>query len=325
MTLRFTNNASAEIAASIDDVDTTITLNTGQGSFFPSLTSGQAFYATLFDSSNNIEIVRVTGRTGDALTVVRGQDGTVARGYVAGSKLELRVVAAVLDEFMQKNANQNITGDNTFSGKNQFTGITTFTQTIEGSIDGNAATVTNGVYTTGDQTIGGNKTFSGYLTVSGLRLYQDAASIGFELGPGVGTGNTNAQGFYVGSGKTLWFGANAGGGRMTLDGSGNFAASGNVTAYSDERLKKDWKLICAREFVQAVSHVKAGTYTRTDTGERQVGVSAQSLRVVLPEAVIEDDEGTLSVAYGNAALAVCIALAREVESLRARVEELEAR
>ena len=40
-------------------------------------------------------------------------------------------------------------------------GTKTFSSTIAGSINGNAATVTNGVYTTGDQTIAGNKTFSG--------------------------------------------------------------------------------------------------------------------------------------------------------------------
>lgn len=43
---------------------------------------------------------------------------------------------------------------------NTFTNTNTFTQTIQGSISGNAATVTNGVYTTGNQTIGGTKTFS---------------------------------------------------------------------------------------------------------------------------------------------------------------------
>lgn len=39
-------------------------------------------------------------------------------------------------------------------------GTKTFTSTIVGSVSGNAGTVTNGVYTTGDQTIGGIKTFS---------------------------------------------------------------------------------------------------------------------------------------------------------------------
>ena len=32
---------------------------------------------------------------------------------------------------------------------------------VDGDISGNAGTVTNGVYTTGAQTIGGNKTFTG--------------------------------------------------------------------------------------------------------------------------------------------------------------------
>ena len=42
----------------------------------------------------------------------------------------------------------------------------TVTNTISGSINGNAATVTNGVYTTGDQTIAGTKTFSSTITGS---------------------------------------------------------------------------------------------------------------------------------------------------------------
>lgn len=47
-----------------------------------------------------------------------------------------------------------LTGDQTVAG------VKTFSSTIAGSINGNAATVTNGVYTTGDQTIAGTKTFS---------------------------------------------------------------------------------------------------------------------------------------------------------------------
>ena len=43
---------------------------------------------------------------------------------------------------------------------------TAFTGSLQGGISGNAATVTNGVYTTGDQTIGGAKTFSSNITNS---------------------------------------------------------------------------------------------------------------------------------------------------------------
>jgi len=46
------------------------------------------------------------------------------------------------------------------SGSQTITGTKTFSSTISGSIDGNAATVTNGVYTSGNQTIAGVKTFS---------------------------------------------------------------------------------------------------------------------------------------------------------------------
>jgi hypothetical protein len=52
------------------------------------------------------------------------------------------------------------TGDQTIGGTK------TFSSTITGSISGNAGTVTNGVYTTGDQTIGGTKTFSSTITGS---------------------------------------------------------------------------------------------------------------------------------------------------------------
>jgi len=45
-------------------------------------------------------------------------------------------------------------------------------------ITGNAATVTNGVYTTGDQNIGGNKTFNDNVTVSGtLRVTGSSTSV----------------------------------------------------------------------------------------------------------------------------------------------------
>jgi hypothetical protein len=113
--------------------------------------------------------------------------------------------------------------------------------------------------------------------------------------------------------------------RWTTDISGNFSAAGtvtgtNVTASSDERLKRDW-LDLPVDFIEQLAEVKHGTYTRIDNGERQVGVSAQSLLPVLPEAV--HGASILSVAYGNAALVAAIELSREVISLRDRIAALE--
>jgi hypothetical protein len=103
---------------------------------------------------------------------------------------------------------------------------------------------------------------------------------------------------------------------------GNFTASGNVTAYSDERLKKDWVGVDS-DFVERLAQVKSGTYTRIDSGERQAGASAQDMQKLLPETVIGDD--TLSLAYGNAALVAAIELAKQVVELKKEIELLKAR
>lgn len=111
-------------------------------------------------------------------------------------------------------------------------------------------------------------------------------------------------------------------GLITVDASGNLTAPGNISAYSDERLKEGWEEI-PPDFVHFLAHVRAGTYQRkAGDGQRYAGVSAQSLQELLPEAVQADAQGFLSVAYGNAALLACVALARELEALRAEVRQL---
>lgn len=108
-------------------------------------------------------------------------------------------------------------------------------------------------------------------------------------------------------------------------GNGDMVAAGNVTAYSDERLKKDWGTL-PDDFVEQLAAVKHGTYTRIDSGARQVGVSAQSLQGLLPEAVgLAEDGDTLQVAYGNAALVAAVQLAQKLLHTCDRVAQLEAK
>ena len=92
----FSNNASTTLAAAIASTDTSITVATGTGALFPALTGANYFYATLVDASNNIEIVKVTARSSDTLTVARGQEGTTPLAYAIGDKVELRITAAGL-------------------------------------------------------------------------------------------------------------------------------------------------------------------------------------------------------------------------------------
>ena len=122
-------------------------------------------------------------------------------------------------------------------------------------------------------------------------------------------------------GSTLHFRNTGGGDLMNVDQYGNFLAAANVSAYSDERLKTNWRDLPA-EFVAQLAGVKTGIYDRTDMDLTQVGVSAQSLQRLLPDAVPTGDDGFLSVTYGNAALASCVMLAREIVSLRAELDAL---
>jgi hypothetical protein len=154
MSLKFTNNASATLAASIISTSTSITVTTGQGTLFPALGSGDYFYATLYDSSNNIEIIKVTARSGDTMTAVRGQDGTTARAYAAADKLELRVVAAAMNDFVTKD------GDNTHSGTNTFSGaiVSSGTNTYSGATTVSGSMVITGTLDAPTQTLGNNTT-----------------------------------------------------------------------------------------------------------------------------------------------------------------------
>lgn len=97
-----------------------------------------------------------------------------------------------------------------------------------------------------------------------------------------------------------------------------------MSASSDERLKTNWSGLNA-DFVSKLADVKSGTFDRIDFGTRDVGVSAQSLQALLPQAVISDEEGYLSVNYGGAALVAAIELAKEVKALRAEIAELKAK
>ena len=222
-------------------------------------------------------------------------------------------------------------------------------------VTGNAGTVNNGVYTSGNQTLGGLKSFSSAIlspTANDYAVWKTG-----EIGGLYSTWNTNrvcvvqVDAITNTSAYMIWratkqgerhlaaMEAYAGGtsasapevvmhvgtttSAFVFQQGGNFTAVGNVTAFSDERLKTDWAALPAN-FVERLAGLKHGSYTRTDTGARQTGVSAQDLQLLLPEAVHtgSDEQQTLSVAYGQAALVACVALARELTALRAEVRQL---
>jgi len=140
MAVKFANNAYSTLAASITSGATSVTLTTGEGARFPTLTGADYFYATLIDSSNNLEIVKVTARSTDVLTIVRGSESTTARAYASGDRLEQRITAAGLDAkeaadaTIVKDADIGVTvqGYDADTTKNDVANTFTATQTLKG-------------------------------------------------------------------------------------------------------------------------------------------------------------------------------------------------
>jgi hypothetical protein len=99
-TPKFSNNATTTTTARISNTDTTIVVTAGTGALFPTLGAGEYFKATLQDINDNFEIVKVTARTDDTMTAVRGQDGTLAVPFAANSRFELRVLAGNAQEYL---------------------------------------------------------------------------------------------------------------------------------------------------------------------------------------------------------------------------------
>jgi hypothetical protein len=104
MGIKLTNNAFATVPSAVSSTQTSLTVATGKGALFPILGGGDYFYATLMDVNNHYEIVKVTARTDDTMTIVRGQESTLAIPFPANSRFEIRVtVENMLSKFTDLN------------------------------------------------------------------------------------------------------------------------------------------------------------------------------------------------------------------------------
>lgn len=102
MAILFTNNATTNLAASITNSATSLTVLTGTGSLFPNPTAPDYFLITLIGISGSpIEIVKCTARSTDTLTIVRAQEGTTASAFTGGDQVQLRITAATMSSAAQ--------------------------------------------------------------------------------------------------------------------------------------------------------------------------------------------------------------------------------
>jgi len=102
------------------------------------------------------------------------------------------------------------------------------------------------------------------------------------------TGNTT---YTAGNGLTL----NTTEFEMSGSYTGDFTATGDVTAYSDERLKRNIETI--NKPIDIVNALRGVKFEKD--GRHSTGVIAQEVEKVLPEVVHTDADGMKSVAYGN--------------------------
>ena len=101
---------------------------------------------------------------------------------------------------------------------------------------------------------------------------------------------------------------------------GNILASGNITAFSDIKLKDNIEVI--PNALDKVVQIRGVTFDRIDEEvPRQSGVIAQEVEKVLPEVVITNKNGIKSVAYGN----LVGLLIESIKELKVEVNELKAR
>ena len=102
----------------------------------------------------------------------------------------------------------------------------------------------------------------------------------------------------------------------TITATGAITSAAAVTAFSDRSLKRNIETI--EDATSKVKAMRGVTFEMINSGERSLGVIAQEVQAVFPEAV-RDNNGILSVAYGN----LVGALIEAVKEMSARIDELE--
>jgi len=239
-------------------------------------------------------------------------DGTAAEGAPiekVGPSQDLVVTAS---QVRPKTTNTLDLGTSALQYKDGFFDGTVKTDTL--TVDENA-------------TIAGNLTVSGSLSLGGGGLTTSAVAEGSNLyftnpraraalSGGTGISYNNSTGAIT---CTIDTPAEVGLGNLSSNGnslSGSFTATGNITAYSDERLKENVETI--EGALDKVSQMRGVTYnykSELNDGQRGTGVIAQEMQQVMPE-VVEDGE-YLSVAYGN----IVGVLIEAVKELKAELDQ----
>lgn len=96
---QYANEAVADLAGDITNIATTVTIDDATG--WPTANGTDWFMATLIQADGDMEIIKVTTRSGTTLTVLRAQEGTTGLSCTASPTtiVACRLTAETLDRF----------------------------------------------------------------------------------------------------------------------------------------------------------------------------------------------------------------------------------
>lgn len=99
------NNASTLLVSGISAASTTLQVSTGTGDLFPSPVPGTSYFKVTLTSlaaGKTKEVVHVTARSGDTLTITRGQEGTAAASWDSGASVANLFTAGTFNDLAQQ-------------------------------------------------------------------------------------------------------------------------------------------------------------------------------------------------------------------------------
>lgn len=325
MALKLANNAVGQIADNITTSETSIILKPGQGQNFPALGAGDWFPLTVLRPDGAFEIMRCTARSGDTLTVLRGQENTSPISFLLNDRVELRMTAGVLATYFPNtggtlNGNLAVQGDVSLIRPDAPT-----TGALFLGNSGNNYLYFNGtqyVMPGADLLVNGSKVWTAstlnpaaYLPLTGGTMTGQLTIS--NTSPQITLNDTDWGNRYLhcNSGQVGFLNSSGGWACYSSD-DGTFVATGNIGAYSDRKFKRDITEI--DEALALVEKLHGIRYVDNRSDKPKIGVIAQEVQEVFPEAVGESPDG-LYVDYA------CLVgpLIEAVKVLAGRVRALE--
>lgn len=173
-------------------------------------------------------------------------------------------------------------------------------------------------------TFSGTAAFSGTATFNGSVSFTGSVLSTQNISVVSGTSERrvllgSSGGYFYANASTAGWANSSGSDRVSWNiSTGAFTAAGDVTAFSDAKLKDDIRTI--EGATDLVRKMRGVWFTRVDIDQASVGVIAQEMQKVVPE-VVHDNDGTLSVAYGN----LVGVLIETIKELDGRIKKLENR